>query len=473
MELLSKFKNHYFFYLVLALLAFIPLYPKFPLSEVQGTYVAVRLEDFFIAAVLIIFGLLNIDKAKKVLHDPLYLSFLLFWIIGLISLISALLLTNTVQPHLGLLHWVRRIEYMSFFFLAVWTIKSAKQVQLLLKVFFAVVILICIYGLGQKYFNFPVISTTNREFSKGQILYLTPGARINSTFAGHYDLAAFTSIVIVILGSLFFYYRKISAKTAVIIAGGLSFLVLGLTAARVSFLATVMGLALGFWFNKMKWLIVALVLVSTVAVVAIPDLRHRVVATVTVNLLGGGGPKYNPDELNVAVGEKLTPEVRQEILNQATMSGAQNIATVSSDIAPGEPINQLELAISRSFGIRSQVSWPRAIHAFEKNPILGTGYSSLTIASDNDYLRSLGEVGILGTLAFGLIFYILFREMLRFIKREPKNFERAYVIGVLCSIFVMLVTATFIDIFESSKIATLFWFLVGTAWVMIRKYEDN
>ena len=35
---------------------------------------------------------------------------------------------------------------------------------------------------------------------------------------------------------------------------------------------------------------------------------------------------------------------------------------------------------------------------------MGTGYSSITLATDNDYLRLLGEVGILGFLAFFLIF---------------------------------------------------------------------
>lgn len=457
-------------------MAFIPLYPKFPLTEVSGTYVAVRLEDFFIALVLGIFGLLHIKDIKKITTHPLYLAFFLFWGIGLVSLLSALFITYSVEPHLGLLHWVRRIEYMAFFFLGAWAVTCIKQVQALMKVFFVLIIIITFYGFGQEFLNFPVISTTNREFSKGQILYLTPGARVNSTFAGHYDLAVFMSIMLVMLGSLFFFYRNLIKKSWVVFAGLISFAMLGMTAARMSFVATFVGLSLGFWLNKQKWLIALLFFASIVAVAAIPDLRHRLVATVTVNILGGGGPKYDPSQLNVQVGEKLTEDVRREILEQATMSGqegADKIATVSSDIAPGEPINQLELAIYRSFGIRSEVSWPRAINAFQKNPILGTGYSSLTIATDNDYLRSLGEVGLLGTLAFGLIFYILIREMLRFIKQNEKSFEKAFVIGGLCTILVMLLTAIFIDVFEASKIATLFWFMMGICWTMMRGYKEG
>ncbi len=474
--MIEKIKKSYLFYLVVALMAFIPLYPKFPLSEVSGTYVAVRLEDFFIAFVLAVFGILHFKHIKKITTHPIYLAFFLFWGVGLVSLLSALFITYSVEPHLGLLHWARRIEYMSFFFLGAWLVRSVKQVQLLLRVFFVVILIVTFYGFGQVFLNFPVISTTNREFSKGEILYLTPGARVNSTFAGHYDLAVFMSFMLVMLGSLFFYYRRFIHKGWIAFAGLISFVMLGMTAARMSFVATFVGLSLGLWLNKQRWLIALLFVASVVAVAAIPDLRHRLVATVTVNILGGGGPKYDPSSLDVQVGEKLTEEVRKEILNQATMSGqegSEKIATVSSDIAPGEPINQLELAIYRSFGIRSEVSWPRAINAFQKNPILGSGYSSLTIASDNDYLRSLGEVGLLGTFALGLIFYILIREMLHFIYRGEKSFEKAFVVGGLCTIIVMLLTAIFIDVFEASKIATLFWFMMGICWTMIRGYKES
>src|SRR5205814_2283829 len=45
----------------------------------------------------------------------------------------------------------------------------------------------------------------------------------------------------------------------------------------------------------------------------------------------------------------------------------------------------------RSTSIRLNVEWPRAVRALTKNPLLGTGYSSITLATDNDYLRALGE----------------------------------------------------------------------------------
>ena len=90
-----------------------------------------------------------------------------------------------------------------------------------------------------------------------------------------------------------------------------------------------------------------------------------------------------------------------------TSTFATGSGEVATDITPGEPIDTTELGVYRSFQIRLNIEWPRAIRAFWKNPFLGTGYSSITIATDNDYLRILGETGIFGLLSFVLLFFVL------------------------------------------------------------------
>ncbi len=475
-KFLSVFKEKYYFYLLLALVVFIPLYPKLPLFGVGGTYVAVRVEDFFIFLTGILWFILHFNDLGRYLKQPIYRAFLLFWSIGLLSLISAFTITYFVTPHLGILHWLRRVEYMSLFIFAATTIKSEAQVKIILKVFLTATIFIIFYGFGQQWLNFPVISTTNREFSKGLILFLSPEARVNSTFAGHYDLAAYLTVVLVILSSLFFLYKSIKSKILIAVVGFLSFALLGMTAARASFAAVLAAIALGFWLNQKKLLIIVLFVLAVGTVAVIPELRHRLVATLTVNLLGGGGPKYTVDDSMVLdPAKRLTEEERIKVLEQVVSTGGfdmENISTVASDIVPGEPINSTELGVYRSFGIRLDVEWPRALRAFYKNPFLGTGYSSLSIATDNDILRSLGEVGLLGTLALFLIFWILFKSFWKFL-RKSHGFERFYMVGIICSIFALLLTSLFIDLFEASKIATLMWFFLGVTWAMVRNYTDT
>lgn len=481
-ELQRKF-NSWVFFGIIALSVFIPLYPKFPLASVEGTYVAIRLEDVLLLLLVALWGILNLPRINRILKLTITQSMLLFWFIGLVSVISGIILTGTVSPNIGLLHWIRRIEYMLPFLVAATTIQNIKQAKIFVYAMFATAAIVSIYGFGQIYAEFPVISTTNSEFSKGQILTLSPGARPNSTFAGHYDLAAYLSMVLVFAGTMFFYYKSLRAKAILVAASILNFALLGYTAARISFVATIIGVAFSFLLMKKRLLIILLIIASVAAVAAIPQLRHRLVATITVNLLEGGGPKYEPSPNTVTQFTPMLTGVHdQPGTASATLSADLNEATPSTvsawdkpfpaDIAPGEPTNITELGVYRSFNIRYDVEWPRAIRAFLKNPLLGTGYSSITIATDNDYLRALGETGIIGLLSFALVFFILIKRLFKSMFKLS-GFEKSFVIASLCMIVVILTTSVFIDILEASKIAIIFWLILGIAWGISSSYEDS
>ncbi len=113
----------------------------------------------------------------------------------------------------------------------------------------------------------------------------------------------------------------------------------------------------------------------------------------------------------------------------------------------------------RSTSIRLNVEWPRAIRAFTKNPLLGTGYSSITLATDNDYLRALGETGTFGLLSFLLIFIYLYKDLKSYVFKD--NMESIFVAGYIGSTIGIIVTAIFIDIFEASKFAIIYWMFTG------------
>lgn len=444
--------NKYFFWAVLGLFVLIPLYPKIPLFNVPGTYVAIRLEDFLIAGAILWWIVSVKSKLKELLSDSLTKSILLFWAIGLMSLFSGIFITQTVTPHLGILHFLRRVESMILLLVAISAFSNINQVKIWLKVMTVTALAVVLYGFGQQWLKFPVISTTNKEFSKGLILFLSPEARVNSTFAGHYDLAVFLSVFLIIATSIWIFIRSLKQKVWLAVIEGLSFILLALTAARVSFVAAFLGLVSLFLFLGQKKLILILIGLSLVAFIVSPDLRHRTVATLTVNLLGGGGEKYTPPPQD--------PNSKKHFSIEKATSGSATPSGVPVDIAPGEPINTTELGVHRSYGIRLDVEWPRAIRSFTKNPLLGTGYSSITIATDNDYLRSLGETGILGTLSLSLIFIIIIKKLWRSIK-ETKDLKFYLNIGLLCSLLAVFLTSLFIDVLESSKVAQLLWLSLG------------
>jgi len=178
------------------LIFFIPLYPKFPSLAVSGTYVKIRLEDFLVAFALLLTLLRIITNKKKICSLKISQAIFLYWIVGFLSLCSALLITKLVTPHIAVLHFLRRIEYMGLFFVGALAVRRKHDTKILLGMVFIATFLVFIYGIGQKFFGFPVISTMNEEFSKGMLLTLNTWTRISATFGGHYDLAAFLSLVL-------------------------------------------------------------------------------------------------------------------------------------------------------------------------------------------------------------------------------------------------------------------------------------
>ena len=123
-----------------------------------------------------------------------------------------------------------------------------------------------------------------------------------------------------------------------------------------------------------------------------------------------------------------------------------------------KPINTVVTDIS--FATRLQIEWPRAIQAFLTNPIFGTGPASITEATDNDYLRWLGEFGLFGTISFILILGYIIKLIVNYI-RKTKDQNKILYLGFLFGFVALLLNATYIDVFEASKIAFIFWSLTG------------
>jgi hypothetical protein len=423
-----------FKYLGAALLIIIPLYPKFPFIRVPMTYVSIRIEDFLMV-ILAFFVLLKlVPKIKIYLKDKIIISIFLFLLVGLVSLLSANFITKTILPHIAILHFIRRIEYFIPFFAGYLMFQGSKDykntLEFLLKSLMIVVFIAFIYGFGQRYFGFPVIITQDQEYSKGVALRWTPGSHLSSTFAGHYDLASFLVLVLPILVVLFFTLEDKLQKVLVgiVFASGL-WLLVG-TISRISIVSYLLAVSFALFFvRKYKPIVI-------VAILSI------IIFGSSMNLLG----RYL--NLKNLFSYVVPPVYAQE-----------------SPKSVAQPVIE-----DRSTSIRLNAEWPRAVRAFLKNPLLGTGYSSISLATDNDYLRLLGEIGLLGFFGFLLIIVRMGNLFVR-IRSKIGSFnkiEQAMIAGTAGGLLGTLLNATFIDVFEASKFAIIFWFLIGISVYLIK-----
>src|SRR3989339_805939 len=198
--------------LLIGFIFFVPLWPKLPFKMVNYTYIAIRYEDIYLAILALTF-LIQLLRKKVFLNKKFILPFAFFLSAVFISFFWNSYVSKNIEfPHLGLLHSLRRVEYMIMFFIASSVINTKKNFWQVISYFFISVLLVVLYGLGQKFLNFPAVQTMNPEYAKGYVLYLTSDARISSTFGGHYDLAIYLVMAIPIILSLFIYWRTVDSS---------------------------------------------------------------------------------------------------------------------------------------------------------------------------------------------------------------------------------------------------------------------
>lgn len=432
-KLLKLFNGSMGKYLLTAILLVVPLFPKFPAFRIPGTYVAVRLEDFLILFTLLFFAIPILQNIKSIFKNNISRSILIFLGIGLISLISGIYLTQTVDLKIGLLHWFRRVEYLSLFFVSFVYVRSNKDNNLFfdyaIKILIIINLLVFAYGLGQKYIELPVIVTQNEEYSKGIALRWVPGAHINSTFAGHYDLASFMVLILPTFITAFFVLKDKISKIILGISVAFGFWLLSVAVSRISIVAFILAVSFSLLLYKKFKEIILFGIISVIIFGTAPDLQVRY---------------------------KRIFDVVKQRLSSVIIVQAQENGNVNED---------------RSTSIRLNVEWPRAIRAFTKNPILGTGYSSITLATDNDYLRALGETGAFGLMSFLLIFIYLYQHLKSYV--FDNSLKSIFIAGYIGSTVGIIMTAIFIDIFEASKFAIIYWMFTGLVVGSLKnKYEQ-
>ena len=562
-KIITWISDNVLFILTLFLLAFIPLYPKIPILDVKNTWVYVRGEDFVVLLTLLLWIALLFRK-KITLRTPLTVPILIFWLIGAIATIHGIVLifptTANVFPNVAYLAYLRHIEYMSLFFVAYSSIRDKEFLKFVIVALVGTLIAVSLYGIGQKFFGLPAYLTMNEEFAKGIPIQLSSLSRVPSTFAGHYDFAAYLVLVISILASLFFGFKNWLIKIALAGAIALGGLVLFWTVSRVSFVVLFIALFFVLLFVKRKLILVFLPTVLVIIILSVifqPSIFARFGSTVretnvlveaeTGNAIGNvkfvpfsyfkdkiigqsfvrdlgevqhamkGGkideilelestpsgtfkrpseppsakPLKFPSEVpvvtasNVSTGENLPQGTGY--INLSLSPVVKRLGNFFYELDPDEPasmsaevvilhgnfIVKRASAYDLSFTTRFQGEWPKTLAVFAKNVFLGSGYGSVSLAVDNNYLRILGETGLLGLASFFGIFLtigIYIKKILPEVRNKVvKNFVLGYVAGVIGLAF----NATLIDVFEASKIAFSLWLLTGVVLGTLALYQKK
>ncbi len=520
------------------LLAFIPLFPKIPFFSPIETYIVrIRAEDILILLAFIIY---LIQLVRKKIRFKSFTAIIIFSyaIAGLLSVVSSVWIVKTVplaSEHIlkTVLHYLRYLEYFTLFFIVFSAIRKPKDVKILLSTIATTLLGIAIYGVGQKYFYWPVYSTMNREFSKGIRLYLTEHARVQSTFAGHYDLAAYLVIILPIILAIAYGVKRRSLKIALFILQFFGAWLLIMSAARTSFVAYALAISMVIFIFSLKqgkiisriswlfsrfisfWFVILIMMASfgsdiferfIQVVESYPQLHQQylviedssvqlannISATLNLNKISifkNDAPPPNSisteeAEILVASDQRPSTEKPKDVYHDipdkvevATTSASGVTETIIVEKPRVWSDNALKYGLSMA--IRLDTLWPRAIQGFLRNPFVGSGYATLnktsindfTIAdsTDNNFLRTLGETGFLGFITFYGAVVSGSFFAIRGLKHKDKLLS-SLSIGYLAASIGLLFNALYIDVFAASKVALIFWAVTG---LFLGYYEIN
>jgi hypothetical protein len=173
--------------------------------------------------------------------------------------------------------------------------------------------------------------------------------------------------------------------------------------------------------------------------------------------------KDKPSDVYVDVPELIEVEV-------ATISASGSAGTTTVLEERDRIYSDCSKQKGLSLCIRLETLWPQAITGFMNNPLFGNGYATLNKESatqfteadstDNNFLRTLGETGLLGFITFyGAVLVALYYAFLAY--KSEDQLLKTFAIGYVAATAGLLVNAIYIDVFASSKVAFTYWALTG------------
>lgn len=416
----------------------IALLPKINIISVPGMSTGIRLEDFFVFIIVFLwFAQICIKKTKFTNINPKLKKITEMYLIYIfICIVSSLfgLLKGYISLGLLIIFLIRKIEYFIFIFIGYNYIFEVENTQKIKKYFNFIIIfhfIICILqSIGV------IGSFTNGDITTS----LGEGSRVFSTFNGPYELSAF--VILILPMYIYELINKNGNKFFNIFMISIIFVSIYLSQSRTSiilFFAVFAIVLISFNKNNTKKIIyILLLLIVTLELVLNLD---KILSFL---------PRF--DTLNFDSMIKCVVESWKSNDFDEFMKTGKNVKI--SNIA--------DLDLSFSIRVSNCVV---VLKGWLKNIFFGMGLSFIKGASDCNYVRLLGETGLLGI--------IVYFNVIRTILSNSKTIKNIFGVVVRVGMYTLLLSALFIDVFEASKIMMFYWFVVGASYKFDELEQKN
>ncbi len=367
-----------------------------------------------------------LTKEKLFVATPLNWPFILFFVIGMISLTQ--LTSNVPQDWVmvGSLHLLRFFEYVFIYFIVVSCIKELPQVRKFTIAFFINVGVVATIQIAQNIIGGGLTSGT----------YYTKSAVVHygvSTFGSNAILGAFYCFALSIVIGLIVAMRSSGLRTVLIIFSVIISFTLFNTFSRSAYVGIIAGIFIIAALKKKRAFILFLALLVVSPIFMQKAVLDRIAMT------------FPKEKFKIA---------QMELPSQLQFAGRYPYLLES-------PAN---INIDPSAEIRLRI-WSRALEVFMRNPIFGVGWwgGRYIIASEahSQYWAYLVEIGIVGFGIFLWLMIKIFKISLWVKNNAPDNFIEGLGLGFTAGLSGILMTCFFSETLEAFRMLGPLWFMTG------------
>jgi hypothetical protein len=130
------------------------------------------------------------------------------------------------------------------------------------------------------------------------------------------------------------------------------------------------------------------------------------------------------------------------------------------------------------------LAWSLGVSAWLKSPIWGSGLGTTGVAAlrtmpgtafvtESQFLKVLVELGILGLLAWGFLWFVIIGTAVWLYRSEAEPGKRILILSLACSLLVVLIASVVYQNMEVKQINAIFWSLVGVLSFLVVTKRTN
>lgn len=420
--------------LIYILLLFITVLPKITIISVNNSVTGIRGEDFilFICAILLLFfsNKKSVDTQEDNMFNKIKKIMYIYLVASSLSTLYGLV-KGYIAPVTSFLFLIRKLEYFVLFYIGYYYGgKENRKEGLYLDLIVVFHFIMCILQMNG------ILGS----FNHGEMLTTLTQGRVSSTFNGAYEMSAFLLLI------LPFYINNILIDKKNILKSFLFSLI-------ITFCIIIS-------YSRTSLIIECIIFIYILKKSNILKSKKKLINAILIFAFALVPLfVYFVQKIDLSRFYDLTYEKTSYIIKYTWQNRDFDtyVKTRSWYGTGTSSLNQIDAMGYDASLYQRCAHWMQLIDGWFTSPIIGCGVSLAGNAADGNYIKIMTETGLLG---IGLWIYLLV-----IIYKSLKNSK-----WIKYSFITLVVGALFIDLFDSSKVIMMFWFLLG---VYLRRQFDE